>query len=116
MATLTLTVQTTEQFKASALSALNAGGDGGDAVHAFASAELLFDLLTTNRLGVLRALCGVGAIGLRELARRVERDPTGVLRDVKALTDAGVLRRSEDGKVSLGFDAVHVDCTLEAAA
>lgn len=52
---------------------------------------------------------------LREAARRVGRDVKAVHGDVHALLAAGVLRRSEDGKIEFPFDAVHVDFVLKAA-
>jgi hypothetical protein len=36
--------------------------------------------------------------------------------DVHALLDAGVLDRTEDGRVAFPYDAVHVDFILTAAA
>jgi hypothetical protein len=35
--------------------------------------------------------------------------------DAHALLAAGILRKTEDGKIEFPFDAVHVDFLLEAA-
>jgi predicted transcriptional regulator len=60
-------------------------------------------------------MAGGGAMTLREAARRAERDVKAVHGDVHALLAAGVLRKSEDGKIEFPFDAVHVDFVLKAA-
>ena len=80
----------------------------------FATPELLWRVLTAKRWELLRALCGVGAVSIREAARRVGRDVKGVHGDITALVNAGVLRRGEGG-VEFPYDAVHVDFVLKAA-
>lgn len=60
-------------------------------------------------------LTGAGPVTLREAARRVERDVKAVHGDVHALLDAGILRKTEDGRIEFPFDAVHVNFMLEAA-
>jgi predicted transcriptional regulator len=52
---------------------------------------------------------------IREAARRVERDVKAVHGDVHALLTAGVLQRTDDGRVVFPFDAVHGDFALHAA-
>jgi predicted transcriptional regulator len=81
----------------------------------FASPELLWKVLTAKRWELLRTMTGQGPLGLREVARRVERDVKGVHTDVHALVDAGILRRTPDGKFEFPYDAVHVDFMLRAA-
>jgi predicted transcriptional regulator len=44
-------------------------------------------------------MTGQDAMTLREIARRVGRDVKTLLRDVRALLDAGALERTEDGRV-----------------
>ena len=61
-------------------------------------------------------MTGAGAMGLREIARRVGRDIRRVSDDVHALLDAGVLERNQDGSIEFPYDAVHVDFMLKAAA
>ena len=63
----------------------------------------------------LKAMTGVGALSLREVARRVERDVKGVHTDVHALLNAGLLDKTDDGKIVFPFDSVHVDFMLQAA-
>lgn len=81
----------------------------------FASADLLWKVLTAKRWELLKAMTGGGAMTLREAARRAGRDVKAVHGDVHALLAAGVLRRNADGKIEFPFDAVHVDFMLEAA-
>lgn len=81
----------------------------------FASADLLWRVLTAKRWELLNAMTGGGAMTLREAARRAGRDVKAVHGDVHALLAAGVLRRNADGKIEFPFDAVHVDFMLKAA-
>jgi predicted transcriptional regulator len=81
----------------------------------FASADLLWKVLTAKRWELLKAMAGGGAMTLREAARRVGRDVKAVHGDVHALLAAGVLRKSANGKIEFPFDAVHVDFVLKAA-
>lgn len=52
---------------------------------------------------------------IRELARRLERDVKSVHGDVSALLKAGVLDRTDDGRVVFPYDEIHVDFVLRAA-
>ena len=81
----------------------------------FATPELLWKVLTAKRWEILRAMCGQGPLSIREIARRVNRDVKAVHSDVHALTLAGVLDKSEDGRTIFPYDAVHVDFMLKAA-
>jgi predicted transcriptional regulator len=50
-------------------------------------------VLTAKRWELLQALTGAGIVSIRETARRVGRDVKAVHGDVKALIEAGLLRR-----------------------
>jgi predicted transcriptional regulator len=52
---------------------------------------------------------------IREAARRAERDVKAVHGDVHALLNAGLLQKTDDGRIVFPFDAVHVDFLLKAA-
>ena len=82
---------------------------------AFASPELLWKVLSAKRWEVLKALCAAGPVSIREAARRVGRDVKAVHGDVSALLDAGVLSRTDDGRIEFPFDAVKVEFLLQAA-
>jgi len=81
----------------------------------FATPELLWKVLTAKRWEVLRAMAGQGPLSIREVARRVERDVKAVHSDVHALISAGLLDRTETGRVAFPFDAIRVEFTLRAA-
>jgi len=81
----------------------------------FASAELLWKVITPKRWDVLRAMTGAGPLAIREVARRVGRDVKSVHGDVQALLKAGVLDRTDNGRILFPYDAVHVDFVLRAA-
>jgi predicted transcriptional regulator len=71
--------------------------------------------LTPKRWDILRAMTAQGPVSIREIARRLARDVKAVHGDIHALLDAGLLRRTERGRVEFPFDAVRVDFTLRAA-
>ena len=82
----------------------------------FATPELLWQTLTAKRWQLLKVLAGAGPVSIREAARRAGRDVKAVHGDVTALLKAGVLDKTEDGKIVFPYDAVHVDFMLHAAA
>lgn len=86
-----------------------------DARVTFASAELLFRIITERRWEMIRMMAGAGAMSLREAARRLGRDVKSVHADVHALLNAGILRKTDDGRIEFPFDAVHVDFVVRAA-
>lgn len=81
----------------------------------FASPELLWRVLTQKRWELLKALCGAGPVSIREAARRAGRDVKAVHGDVTALLSAGVIDRTDDGRIVFPFDAVKVEFLLQAA-
>ncbi len=113
MKTVTLSVASRQAVKQRAIDAF--AGKRRGAHISFASAELLWKVLTAKRWELLKAMAGGGAMTLREAARRVERDVKAVHGDVHALLAAGVLHKDQDGRIEFPFDAVHVDFVLKAA-
>jgi predicted transcriptional regulator len=113
MRTVTLDVSDRKAVSRRALEALKGRKDG--ARISFASPELLFRVLTMKRWELVRALTGAGPISIREAARRVDRDVKAVHSDIHALLNAGILRRTDDGRIEFPFDAIHVDFMLHAA-
>ncbi len=81
----------------------------------FATPELLWRVLTEKRWELLKVLCGAGPVSIREAARRAGRDVKAVHGDVTALLNAGVLNRTEDGRIAFPFEAVKVEFLLQAA-
>jgi len=113
MKTVTLSVANRQAVKQRALDAFS--GKRRGAHISFASANLLWRVLTAKRWDLLKAMAGGGAMTLREAARRAGRDVKAVHGDVHALLATGVLRKNADGKIEFPFDAVHVDFVLKAA-
>lgn len=113
MRTVTLSVANRQAVRQRALDAFS--GKRRGAHISFASADLLWKVLTAKRWELLKAMAGGGAMTLREAARRAERDVKAVHGDVHALLAAGVLRKTDDGKIEFPFDTVHVDFVLKAA-
>jgi predicted transcriptional regulator len=81
----------------------------------FAAPELLWQVLTAKRWELLKVLCGAGPVSIREAARRVERDVKAVHGDVTALLNAGILDRTDEGRIVFPYDAVKVEFLLHAA-
>ena len=81
----------------------------------FATPELLWRVLTQKRWELLKVLCGAGPVSIREVARRAGRDVKAVHGDVTALLNAGVLDRTNDGRIVFPFEAVKVEFLLKAA-
>lgn len=113
MNTVTLSVASRDDVTRRAIAAFH--GEKQGAVISFASVELLWQTLTRKRWEILKAMTGQGPLTIREVARRVGRDVKAVHGDVHALLNAGVLDRTEAGRVVFPFDAVHVDFMLSAA-
>ncbi|HET7570692.1 MAG TPA: transcriptional regulator [Gammaproteobacteria bacterium] len=113
METVTISVSSVEETKRQ-LAAAFRGEKQGNHI-SFASVELLWKVLSAKRWELLKAMTGQGPMTIRETARRVGRDVKAVHGDVHALLNAGVLDKTEDGKIVFPYDAVHVDFTVKAA-
>jgi predicted transcriptional regulator len=81
----------------------------------FVSVDLMWKMLTPKRWEIIRAMTGAGPLSIREVARRVSRDVKAVHGDVTALIKAGMINKTDDGKVHFPYDRVHVEFELEAA-
>jgi predicted transcriptional regulator len=113
MKTVTLEVASAQDVRRRALEALKGRKLG--ARISFATPELLWKVLTAKRWELLKAVAGQGPLTIRAAARRVGRDVKAVHSDAHALLDAGLLDRTEEGRIVFPFDAVRVDFTLRAA-
>jgi predicted transcriptional regulator len=113
MRTVTLELATPQDVSRRALDAFKGRKQG--ARISFAAPELLWKVLTAKRWELLKAMAGQGPLTIREVARRVDRDVKAVHGDVHALMQAGLLERTERGRVEFPFDAVRVEFTLRAA-
>ncbi len=81
----------------------------------FASEDLLWKTLTPKRWALLKLMAGKGAMAIREIARRAERDVRAIHSDVHVLLRAGILEKVAEGGVVFPYDAIHVDFMLKAA-
>jgi predicted transcriptional regulator len=115
MKTLILDVKTLAKSVTEVSKTMKSGRAEREARISFATPELLWEVLTAKRWELLKTLCGAGPLSIREAARRVGRDVKAVHGDVKALLQAGVLRRSDDGRIEFPYEAVKVEFMLQAA-
>jgi len=113
MTTVTIGISPVEETRLRMLHAFQ--GENQGALISFASAELLWKVITPKRWEVLRALTGAGPVAIREVARRVGRDVKSVHGDIQALIKAGVVDHADDGRILFPYDEVHVDFVLRAA-
>ncbi|WP_250499845.1 transcriptional regulator [Caballeronia sp. GAWG1-5s-s] len=114
MTTVTLGIASRDDITRSFAAAMR-GEKQGEFI-SFATPELLLRTLTQLRWDILKKMTGAGAMSIRELARRVDRDVRRVHDDVLALINVGVLERSDNGDIIFPYDAIHVDFTLQAEA
>src|SRR3546814_5978098 len=63
-------------------------------------------------MDLLKAMAGAGPLGVREIARLVERDVKGVHTDLTALCKTGIVERVDDAKYQFPYDALHIDFTV----
>ena len=119
MTTLKVKIETLEETLSRAAKAWKSAEAGQEAAAdeslAFASWDLMHRVLAPKRLEILRVMTGQGAISMREVARRVERDFKGVHADVELLLRNGMIDRTADGIV-FPYDRIHVEFDIEAAA
>ncbi len=81
----------------------------------FESPELLFKTFSGKRWDLLKAMTGVAPVSIREVSRMLKRDVKAVHRDVHVLLDAGILQKTDKGRIIFPYDAIHVDFMVEAA-
>jgi predicted transcriptional regulator len=113
MKTVTLQLGSLDDVKRRAREAFRGAKQG--ARISFASPELLFRLITAKRWELIRSMAGAGPMTIRAAARRVGRDVKAVHGDVHALLDAGILQKTDQGRIVFPFEAIHVDLMLRAA-
>jgi len=82
----------------------------------FASEEILWKTITPKRWAMLKLMAGQGPMAIRDIARRGDRDVRAVHSDVHVLMTAGLVERTDDGRVQFPYDAIHVDFVLSTAA
>ncbi|WP_079212651.1 helix-turn-helix domain-containing protein [Brucella pituitosa] len=83
----------------------------------FSTYEDMHRILAPLRLDIVKALSGQGALSIREVARRVNRDVQAVHRDITTLINAGIIDLNYAG-VEFPYDCIHFkfDVTAHKAA
>lgn len=112
MSTVTISVETREDVTRRALAAL--GGDAQEARISFPSVEVLWSVMTAKRWAILQAMAGKGEMTYRAVASLVGRDVKAVHDNIAALIEAGIVEKSESGRLLFPYDEVHVDFRLKA--
>ena len=115
MKTVTLDARTPVDSMADFTRVWKTGKSQKSARFSFATPELLWRVFTAKRWELLKVLCGAEPVSIREAARRVGRDVKAVHGDVTALLNAGILVRTDEGRIVFPFDAVKVEFLLHAA-
>lgn len=82
----------------------------------FESARTLFADLTPARLDLLDTLRRIGPCSVYLLAKTAERNYSNVHTDVSRLEELGLIERTEDGNVSVPFEAVEIRFPLARVA
>ena len=113
MRTISFGVSSLEEVEARLKDAFEGKPQGSR--RSFISVDLMWKVLTPKRWEIIRAMTGAGPLSIREVARRVSRDVKAVHGDVTDLIQAGIINKTEQGKVDFPYDRVHVEFELEAA-
>ncbi len=71
----------------------------------FETADLMLQTLTRKRWELINVLVCQGAMGVRELARAVKRDPKNVHTDIMALKEIGLVR-DVGKKIGVPYDEI----------
>jgi len=114
--TVILEVSDPATSRARILRACETGQPATTAYIGFATPELMWKILNANRQAILKAMTGAGPLGLRELARKLGRDVKAVHTDTRILLNAGVIDRTEDGKLLFPYRRVKMQFEFDAAA
>lgn len=104
-ATLTIGVRSMDEFLEGVAKSVDATGHTEPCLY-FPSAENLFKTIGGKRWEILQALAGQGAVGVRELARRLKREVKSVHRDTEALVVGGVIDKTEEGKLEFPYSRI----------
>jgi predicted transcriptional regulator len=119
MNTLTIRLSTAADAKARFVEA-GKRALAGKAVEAtptlnFESYDDMHRVLAPSRLAIVKVLAGQGALSIREVARRVDRDVQAVHRDVTTLINAGVIERTDAG-IKFPYTRLHFEFDVSTAA
>jgi len=93
--------------------------DRGEKVEAeerlyFENLETLLKTLTPGRWVLLKTLRTSGAMSIRSLAKKLQRDYKNVHTDVRRLESIGLIDRTEDDKIEVPWDILEARLRLAA--
>jgi len=91
-------------------------GDYQGEVFSFESPTALFRVLTPKRWELLERLQCDGPLGIRALARALERDVKRVHEDAQTLLEVGLIEKDADGKLVVPFERIHAEFDLAKVA
>jgi predicted transcriptional regulator len=91
-------------------------GEEAPAVFTFSSPAQMFRVITPKRWELIEHLQKIGPSSIRGLARSLGRDVKRVHEDVAALTEWGLIERTETEQVFVPYDVIHAGFDLTAAA
>lgn len=107
--TLTITLQ--PNWKAAlrtAGKAVQQGGYQGEFLN-FESPSIFFSRLSERRWAIINALQMTNKMGVRELARHLQRDVKRVHEDAQILVELGLIERDDKGALTCPYVDIHVD-------
>ena len=91
-------------------------GQSPDFHLSFESARTLFSELTPARLDLLGTLRRVGPCSVYALAKAAERNYSNVHTDIARLEELGLVQRTDEGSVSVPFEAIEILVPLAQVA
>lgn len=107
--TLTITLQPDWKAALRAVGkAAQRGGYQGEFLN-FGSPSIFFSRLSERRWAIINALQVTGTMGVRELARHLQRDVKRVHEDAQALVEPDLIERDTKGSLTCPYADIHVD-------
>ena len=104
-----------DRARAGAMAAIRSGKYQGEHF-GFESPAALFRTITPKRWELLAKLQQTGPLGIRGLARELERDFRRVHDDVTALIEIGLIEKTNDGKIWVPFKEIRTNFVMHSAA
>ena len=80
----------------------------------FESFSMLASVLTPKRLELMKVLRQQGLLSIRALSKQLRRNYKNVHTDVIALSDVGLIQRSEEGMLAVPWDVIDAHVRLVA--
>jgi len=104
-ATLTIGVRSMDDFFEGVKKSVELTGQTSSELF-FPTVEDLFKTIGGKRWEILEALAGHGEVGVRELARRLNREVKSIHRDTESLAAGGVIEKTDQGKLVFPYSRI----------